>query len=214
MPNQDAWHAKSYQWGNIVAVSDGVGSKLNADIGSQAAVLAVTSASRFFAKKCSAPLETLPPLIHALWRIRIVPYLARDCGATCLFALRIGERLILGRLGDGLIIAFPDDGEPPVVMTEEKDDDLSNYTDCLREEFRIGSWELREFPAERYPYVMLCTDGVAEDLTNEGRVTFPREVFKNGKNLAKLRQTLIKWPVRGHTDDKTIACLVNGDFHD
>jgi len=208
LPNQDAWKSKSGSWGNVLVVSDGLGSKTLSHIGSKAACYAVIEAARYFAAHCAAPIETIPPLIHSLWRINLGSYDVRECCATCLFAMQISDRVILGRLGDGLIAALGDQ-ETPVFMTDEKEDSFSNITDCLSENFHLKLWELKEISASLYPHIMLCTDGVSEDLTVEGREIFSREVFKNGSDLAELRRTLVKWPVPGHSDDKTIACLVN-----
>jgi serine/threonine protein phosphatase PrpC len=208
-PNQDSWRARAYRWGNVIAVSDGLGSKPHSDIGSKAACYAVTEAVQYFARHPSAPVDTIPPLIHSLWRILIEPYDVRECGTTCLFAMRINERLIAGRLGDGLIFA-DSKSEEPVILTDEKEESFSNVTDCLNGKFHPELWELRELPADDFPRVMLCTDGISDDLTLEGRVIFPREVFANGRDMKELRRSLVEWPTPGHSDDKTLVCLVNG----
>jgi hypothetical protein len=208
LPNQDAWKAGAYRWGNVLAVSDGLGSKPHADIGAKAACHAVIKAARHFADHPCAPVKTLPPLIHSLWQVHLESYNVRDCCATCLFAIQIFDRIILGRIGDGLITALGDQ-DIPVFMTDEKDDDDSYFTDCLSENFQSELWELRELKASSYPSVMLCTDGISVDLTVEGRENFSREVFRNGKNPVELCRYLTEWPVPGHSDDKTIACLVN-----
>jgi len=204
LPNQDAWKAKAYCWGNVLAVSDGLGSKPLSDIGSKAACNAVTAAARHFAAHPLARIETIPPLIHSLWRIYLGSYYVRDCCATCLFAIQISDRIILGKLGDGMIAALGD--KDPVFMTEEKED---NSTYCLDEIFHPRVWELKELSASLYPRIMICTDGVSDDLTVDGREIFSKDVFDNGKNLTELRRALVKWPVPGHSDDKTVACLVN-----
>jgi serine/threonine protein phosphatase PrpC len=208
MPNQDAWKAGTYRWGNVLAVSDGLSSKTHSRIGARAACNAVIETARHFAAHPSAPVKTIPQLIHSLWQMRLETYNVSDCCATCLFAIQISDRIILGRIGDGLIAVF---GEPesPVFMTEEKDDDDSNITDCLGKNFRPDSWEIRELNASVYSSIMICTDGVSDDLTTRGREIFPRDILGRGKNLEELRRTLVEWKVQGHSDDKTIACLVN-----
>ncbi|MDR0507537.1 MAG: protein phosphatase 2C domain-containing protein [Dysgonamonadaceae bacterium] len=213
IPNQDALRIRRYSWGNVIAVSDGLGSKRHADIGSQAACFAVTEAARSFATHHEALIERLPQLIHALWLIRIAPYKAHECGATCLFAIYLKERMILGRLGDGLITSLAAVGEESCIITDEKEESFSNMTRCLGETFRSDEWELRELSSERYTGIMLCTDGISDDLLPERRLYFSQQVFKNGKNITELRRTLVKWPVPGHTDDKTIACLVKVGVH-
>lgn len=209
-PNQDAWKARAYSWGNVLAVSDGLGSKPHSDIGSKAACNAVISAARHFAAHPLARIEAIPPLIHSLWQIFLGPYYTRDCCATCLFAMQISDRIILGRLGDGLIAALGDQ-IASVIMTDEKEESFSNITYCLSEKFRGELWEIRELQASLYPRIMICTDGVSDDLYEDHRESFSEEVFRNGNNLAELRRQLVEWPRPKHSDDKTIACLVNDE---
>jgi hypothetical protein len=97
-----------------------------------------------------------------------------------------------------------------VVITDDKDDSFSNMTACLTENFH-ADWEIRELSAVTYTGVMLCTDGISDDLLPERRLSFADKVFANGANIRELRRTLIEWPVPLHSDDKTIACLVHGE---
>jgi len=216
LPNQDAWKARAYSWGNVVVVSDGLGSKSLSDIGSKAACNAVIDAARHFAAHSIAPIETIPPLIHALWRIRLGLHDVNECCATCLFVIQILDRIILGKIGDGLIAALGDaaasGNADKVLMTADKEDSdsyINNATDCLSEKFYLKQWELKELSAASYTRIMLCTDGVSDDLTPAGCEIFSGEICNNGNNVPELRHTLVKWPVQGHSDDKTIACLVN-----
>ena len=71
LPNQDAWLARHYSWGDVVVVSDGLGSKPHADTGAKMACRAVCEAAKFYQKNTSAPLEELTRLIHAMWLIFI-----------------------------------------------------------------------------------------------------------------------------------------------
>ena len=48
IPNQDSWMARRYKWGNVVVVSDGLGSKAHSDHGSKAACLAVFEAAKSY----------------------------------------------------------------------------------------------------------------------------------------------------------------------
>ena len=50
LPNQDAWLARHYSWGDVVVVSDGLGSKPHADTGAKMACRAVCEAAKLSEK--------------------------------------------------------------------------------------------------------------------------------------------------------------------
>ena len=102
-PNQDSWMARRYKWGNVVVVSDGLGSKAHSDHGSKAACLAVFEAAKSFQNTPDAKIVDILRLIHANWLVKITPYSSSDCSSTCLFAIQIEGIITLGRLGDGMI---------------------------------------------------------------------------------------------------------------
>src|SRR5690606_38642714 len=84
--NQDAW-AKARVGDYLVAVvSDGMGSRPNADAGSRAACKAVIEAMRVWCRSDGTELELLIALIHVLWRLRVAPLQPQDCACTCLLA--------------------------------------------------------------------------------------------------------------------------------
>ena len=98
IPNQDSWMARQYKWGNVVVVSDGLGSKPHSDHGSKMACLAVFEAARAYQKNRQSKVTDILRLIHANWLVNISPFSASDCSATCLFVIQIGDQLTLGRL--------------------------------------------------------------------------------------------------------------------
>ena len=213
LPNQDAWLARHYSWGDVVVVSDGLGSKPHADTGAKMACRAVCEAAKFYQKNTSAPLEELTRLIHAMWLIFISPYCARDCAATCLFVLRIHEDIIAGQLGDGMIVLYAEQPEHNTLIADSKDASFSNVTLALTETYQAGQWMVFRRKAENYQAILLCTDGISDDLRPEQQIPFTEALFCQYQRLPNqaikkdLMHWLNAWPVQYHSDDKTIACL-------
>ena len=63
LPNQDAWLSRKYKWGEIIAVSDGVGSRARSDIGSKAICKSVVQASKILFKSKKIKIENRPDII-------------------------------------------------------------------------------------------------------------------------------------------------------
>lgn len=212
-PNQDSWMARRFKWGNVVVVSDGLGSKAHSDHGSKVACLAVIQAAKTCQSIPSARIADILRLIHANWLLKIAPYSPSDCSATCLFAIQAKEIVTLGRLGDGMIVALGDSMGGSIILSDYKQNSFSNYTDSLQQEFKAAQWEIATVDAADCSSVVLCTDGISDDLLPQKRMEFARELSStyasvaSGKRNRDLKRWLNRWPVPGHTDDKTIACL-------
>lgn len=213
-PNQDFWLARSFKWGNVIVVSDGVGSKAHSDKGSQAACLSVVEAAKNLHKNPDASVLDVLRLIHSNWLVKIAPYSPSVCMATCLFAIQIDGHINLGRLGDGMIVALGENAENHLILNCDKDNSFSNYTNCLQQEFKPHQWEIATIESLNYNGILLCTDGIADDLLPEVEVAFAKEILKSYSDLPSqkrrfaLNKMLNEWPVPNHSDDKTIACLV------
>lgn len=211
--NQDSWMARRYKWGNVVIVSDGLGSKAHSDHGSKAACLAVFEAAKSYQNTPDANIVDILRLIHANWLVKIAPYCSTDCSATCLFAIQIEGIIILGRLGDGMIVALGENGEDHLILSDHKRDSFSNYTNSLQQEFKSEQWEVATIESTTCNAVVLCTDGISDDLLPEKQATFAQELYSAYAGLEPmerkkdLKRWLNNWPVPGHSDDKTIACL-------
>lgn len=213
IPNQDSWGARRYKWGNVVVVSDGLGSKAHSDHGSKAACLAVFEAAKSYQNTPDANIVDILRLIHANWLVKIAPYSSTDCSATCLFAIQIEGIITLGRLGDGMIVTLGETEENHLILNDNKQDSFSNYTKSLQQEFKPDQWETATIESAACNAVVLCTDGISDDLLSETELAFAREFAKSYsfqppiKRSLEIRRMLNEWPVPGHSDDKTIACL-------
>jgi serine/threonine protein phosphatase PrpC len=213
IPNQDSWMARRYSWGNVIVVSDGLGSKPYSDCGSKAACLAVFEAAKSYQKNKQANIDVIPRLVHANWLVKVGPLPPSDCAATCLFAIQIEEDIILGRLGDGMIVVYCESEKDCFILSDDKQDSFSNYTYSLHSEFRPEHWEIATVKSARCMAIVLCTDGISDDLLPEKQLDFAAELYNAYRDVSCQKRTrdvrawLNNWPVPGHSDDKTIACL-------
>jgi hypothetical protein len=210
-PNQDAWAPFHHAWGDGIIVSDGLGSKRFSDIGSDAACLAVACAVHACQGKSGIGYDALSDQIKKNWLSFIAPLDPRDCAATCLFAFRTDNGVVrLGMLGDGLVAAVKPDGVV-VSLSADKTEGFSNITDALSSHMTETNWKWLSFPENDCQSIVLCTDGVADDL--EDADGFVKEFSNAHRHLSSVsatrraREMLENWPAPKHSDDKTIACL-------
>lgn len=209
--NQDAWSSFHHIWGDGIVISDGVGSKPLSNFGSDAACRAVEHVARAFGVQTEINLDFLFNRIRDNWLALIGPLEPRDCSATCLFAFRLGDGAIhLGMLGDGLAAAIKSNGSV-VSLSEDKSRGFSNITTALSPSVSAKSWQYFSLPEEECAAILLCTDGVADDLDNvDGFVKGVIEAHRTAAAVRAnqhIREMLENWPTPKHSDDKTIACL-------
>ena len=155
----------------------------------------------------------MPALIQILWRMLVFPLPPQDCSATCLFVIREKDGMvILGMLGDGLLAAIKSDGGVDL-LSANKDESFSNFTASLSTANPTGDWKIIRSPKSAYRGFLLCTDGIADDLLPDSVEAFVKASMSHYRNCSKealaddLQRWLDDWPVPGHSDDKTIACL-------
>lgn len=215
-PNQDAWASFHHAWGDGIVISDGVGSKQFSDFGSQAVCLAVEYATYACHDKVEIDQNFLFDRIRTNWLSLITPLEPRDCSATCLFAFRLGDGVIhVGMLGDGLAATVKFSGSV-VSLSEDKAKGFSNITTALSPNTSANDWRHLSLPEDECAAVMLCTDGVADDLDDVDG--FVKGFIEANRTLAAVsanrhsREILENWPTPKHSDDKTIACLCREDF--
>jgi serine/threonine protein phosphatase PrpC len=186
MPNQDAWKVRHYWWGDTVALSDGIGSRRKAHIGSAAACDAVIEAAKFCQRHDPVDLEDRLKLIQTFWRMMVYPLPAQDCSATCLFVVRHnGGAALLGLLGDGLIAACRRNGSVDVLVNE-KMDSFSNVTNGLGYESGRFEWRFLKLPENEYCAFILCSDGISDDLLPESVSSFVWEILNRQLNMCTM----------------------------
>jgi serine/threonine protein phosphatase PrpC len=224
-PNQDSWSSFHHIWGDGIVVSDGLGSKPLSNFGSDAACRAVEQAVRHLSVRARdakpAARDKYAALLAGIldgWLDSVAPLDPQESGATCLFAFRIGDGLVrMGMLGDGCAAAVKHDGTV-VTLSDDKAAGFSNVTSALSPSTSEASWTVMTIPETECEAVVLCTDGVFDDL--EDVEDFMAGFVKAYRGLARMtasrlaREMLENWPVPKHSDDKTIACLFRAEVPD
>lgn len=209
VPNQDSWLGCHAHWGDLLVVSDGLGSMPHARLGADAACAAVSCAAAM-AHWQNPQLADLPCLIHANWLRLVSPLNPESCGATCLFALRRDGNLWLGQLGDGMIVAL---GRHVDGLVFEDLNEFVNVTDCLGAHFFPESWQWAVVPENALEGVVISTDGVSVDIPDSSKSAFCRDFWEEYRHMEPRRRKvemeamLEAWPGDGNGDDKTIGCL-------
>jgi len=218
-PNQDSWTAFHHIWCDGITASDGIGSKNLSDFGSNAACRAVACAVYACRGKTKIEQNFLFDRIKSNWLSFIAPLEPLDCSATCLFAFRFADGFIrTGMIGDGLISILKTD-DNIISLNEDKTDSFSNITSALSAKSTSKEWRfLPPLNENLCRAVLLCTDGVSDDLTAAD--TFTRMIASHTGNSARLslsrnaRIMLEDWKTPMHGDDKTIACLFREETED
>ena len=123
----------------------------------------------------------------------------------------------MGMLGDGLAAVLKVDGSV-VSLSEDKSQSFSNITAALTPNACSEDWRHLSLQEEECDAVLLCTDGVADDLENGGE--FVKGFIEAHRALATVsanrhtRAMLENWPTPKHSDDKTIVCLFRSEAFD
>lgn len=205
IPNQDSYIVKEYSWGIIGVVCDGLGSKKYSHIGSRELTKSIVQASKIF--DFSKDIKLFEPLVRSLWTMNIDPYNQDETSTTLLFVIVKNKKIYIGRVGDGAIAIF---GKTSSLIEEDKDS-FTNYTTPFGRESLIG-WKIyNEWEVDS---VVLCSDGISEDIKKDKLLDFFEKYLLNYKDISSNKRTyeikkwLENWPVRGHSDDKTIVAIV------
>lgn len=212
LPNQDAFKIRCHVWGDVAVVSDGVGSRPASEYGSKAACRAVVHAARNWSWM-NGETDRLLAEIQKNWLACVKPFPPEKSSATCLFVIRPKQgKMLLGMLGDGLVAVLKTDGAYEELM-DHKEENFSNQTTALSPNTQISHWRTSSIEQDECCAVVLCTDGVADDLVPEKKGDFVRNFYEQGQKFAvvtlarALRKMLENWPVPKHSDDKTLVCL-------
>ena len=207
LPNQDS--ARLYISQKIVAgvVCDGLGSKKYSHIGSRALTKSLISAANIF--DFSKNLNLFEPLLKSLWNINKSPYSSDDCKTTLLFCIIKNSKIYIGRIGDGAIVVL---GKNDMVISAK--DEFANMTTSFGGTVKI-EWQI--FPEQDIDAVVIFTDGISDDIVPDYMINFPKSFVLEYKNIRSSKKEYViyewlkNWPVKGHSDDKTILALTKAN---
>jgi len=208
---QDALGIINLKHYNLFIVADGLGSSKNSDYGAKKAVVAVEKAVKQWRKLEKKDHRVLVQLIHFYWNLLIndSDFEKKDCLTTCLFAYidKTSKKVLLGQLGDGLLLI-----KSKGVTVFDKSTDDYNFTKSLGSSKSYSDWNIKNINYDPNDFILLITtDGISEDLVenkeNEFANSLIHEMLKLNRNKRNnyLKQLLVNWPTKFHTDDKTIC---------
>ena len=201
--NQDSLLYKRTSDGNYVfAVADGVSSCKKAKEGSSAAVQAVCELAE--SMEIMTP-STLKQEIYSLWKSKIQGNW-NEYGTTLNFAYISGEKIILGRIGDGIACASVNSDN--FIILQDDSVFYSNETFAFGEYFPISAFETRESQLAFNDSVdiVLMTDGVSKELDLQSMPDL-LNYLSSRRNETEFLGELENWIVelnRKNDDDKTL----------
>lgn len=210
--NQDSFLCIKKRKYTLLVVSDGMGSKPYADIGSKKACEAVCSEIKAFIKnkKDSLSVMELFSKIVGTWKKFVLPHEAKDCSATCLFVFATKHKILVARLGDGMICLLGKDDANNVVLSDSKDGNFSNATQSLSDFQASTEFKYAFYDRSLFKGIVLSTDGISSDMENGKELSFASDIFSelrkmpSRKRNAFIQSMMENWPVPHHTDDKTL----------
>lgn len=218
LPNQDSFLVKNFGCYSLLVVSDGMGSKKYAELGSKATCISVYKALVHYIyterKHHKKKNRNLFSMIREEWLKQISSFDPKDCSATCLFVLRSKKRCLAAMLGDGLIYLKGKQKLDSKILMDEKKDDFSNSTTSMSDSNYLNEWRYVFVPAKKIDSVLITSDGISSDLLQGREQEFADELLndlKREKLLKDKKAYILKmidnWPVLKHTDDKTVVVM-------
>lgn len=209
--NQDSFICKSVTNGYILALSDGMGSKLFSQFGSKA----ICEILKQEFENESMPLNQLEWIsflkkCHKKWIDNLKEYDITQCYATMLVLLVQDNCLKAARLGDGFLSILVD-GVNHILM-DHKAEYFANETDCLMAEFDDKHLEVLELVFDRFSGAVACSDGIEIGVMQEEEIRlFTNDfIYEYAKlpadeGIKDIGRWVYFWP---GMDDKTIAYMI------
>jgi len=201
IPNQDSFIIKKFSWGLVGAVCDGLGSKKYSDIGSKKLCEAVVNSVKIF--DFEKDLSLFDEIVISLWKMKLYPINLNEALSTLLLVIVKDNKIYIANSGDGGIVTL----DKEFIFNENGE--FSNITSP----FSYSKLKWRVFNEDEISAIMLCSDGVYDDLKKDKIIKFAKDYVAYYKNMNPLKRNreiknlLQNWPVKGHSDDKTILVL-------
>lgn len=209
VPNQDAADYVSINGDFVLAVSDGVGSCKKAELGSAAAVEAI---KRVFLSLQGQPfpsvLTKITRRIVDEWVSLLAGANPDDCCATLKAAMKLGDKLLLISVGDGLL-AVSSSGMKCCAPSENTL--FTNQTQCLNSSIKEDDFWTSVFKLDIYvPYVVFaCSDGVSNGIQEGREMDLIKEIETQitASELQSELETLLVDISDYSSDDRTVGVV-------
>lgn len=205
--NQDKFMVETFEWGSVIVVSDGLGSKKHSEVGSRKICEKVIEYAKI-SKGILPNLECFLEVIHQMWKDDLFPYHITDCYATCLIGFIGAQQTYLFQLGDGFVCAV-DKNYKTHILIDNKIDRFVNETDCLDEILDLSSWRSSTLETDNLLALVLSTDGMnvgSGSIDDIGSFCCEfHDGYRSSKNIEiekNIFEWLSEWP---GNDDKTIV---------
>ena len=188
--NQDSFLCINKRKYMLFVVSDGMGSKPFADLGSKKACEAVAEEIAYFVKHKENPLSSTQLFSNIVvnWKISLAPLDAKKCSATCLFAFVTKSKIFTAALGDGMICLLGREHSQSIVVNEEKEGSFSNTTFSLSDSGAAGRFRYGFYDRALFKGIVLTTDGISADLETGKELSFAEDIFEETKKLFFLKR--------------------------
>ncbi|WP_158527405.1 PP2C family serine/threonine-protein phosphatase [Pelagibaculum spongiae] len=209
LPNQDTVQVRNgrKQW--VAVVSDGMGSKPHAALGSKMACRAahqVIKESDFTISD-----RELVQNLYRRWLLLLGEINPRDAVATILIAWGCADgKCRLLQLGDG--VALFTHGGTTRILDSRNQQAFLNETTGLGISKKMSDWSCAHTDLFKLgDHVILMTDGISDDIEDFDQFApdLISSLTSKGSRYSKcwLKKQLTEWPTPFHTDDKTIAVV-------
>ncbi|WP_104712959.1 PP2C family serine/threonine-protein phosphatase [Helicobacter cetorum] len=220
MPNQDSFLTEHHSGISLAVVCDGLGSKKFSHIGSSALTKAVKKA--VIEKIESVDFDDLALLEKQILKFYlegIKPYEFEDCLSTLLIAIVLKNQIIIGRVGDGMIMLL---GKQNQILEESKIGEKNKTIP-----FGYGSITWSIYKTQDVESIFLCSDGISEELENNQKIGFVQALMQEYQDKSKqeaeqdINQWLKDYPPptpnnkygNKYSDDKTFVLLLKRGHH-
>lgn len=216
--NQDSYKIKLLESSALISVADGLGSCKNSNIGSKYAVECIAQWVETdlpkYQKISNEMLVILNNKLIDRWRFKLAEFDYQTYDTTLLYAIYIDNNLIVGGIGDGMILCFYDGKTYDLSWRKNE---FSNRTVSMgtRNAKDLIRSEIIPICDGTFPVtVLLMTDGISDDLNENRKEELPKYLNSRlnevGVNMVQneLCDWIFNWKTQGHTDDRTL-CMMN-----
>ncbi len=210
-PNQDSFLVDNKEDYILAVVCDGLGSKKYSHVGSKKLCKILKKQINKCFKLKSLDIEELIPVLKIKWKRAIWPIPAHKADTTCIFVVLSKKNIIMCQIGDGLCALRSGD---ELIILSPKNDDFSNETTTFFKS-SIKDWrvEVLNIEKECNYKILLCTDGISEDLKFEVLSDFIEEIANAINNQSgykdneEILEIINNWPNKYSNDDKTMVVI-------
>jgi hypothetical protein len=215
--NQDAFLIKVKQNVAFIVVADGLGSCKNSGEGARLAVACLEEWIEKDLSTYSPSDEMITILNHKLvdrWKLKITKGNFKDYDTTLLYAIVVNNSLIVGGIGDGMIICQMNNHLEEFSLTKNE---FTNTTVSIAsknaKDFMKG--KMMKLQNENLPLtIIVTTDGISEDLNPNNKALLPKYLYNQLRDTdiiavqEEIEKWVTDWKTENHTDDRTF-CMLN-----